>query len=58
MNGQDFKALRLAHGMTQRAAAVLLDVTVTTVSRWETGKVPITAQRALWIGSRLKRHLT
>jgi transcriptional regulator with XRE-family HTH domain len=36
--GDRLRALRLERGMTQREMAVRCDVTVATVSNWETGR--------------------
>jgi transcriptional regulator with XRE-family HTH domain len=38
MRGDDVKAWRLAHGLTQRRLAILLDVDKITISRWERGE--------------------
>lgn len=53
MTSDDFRALRESLGLTQMEIAVKLDVTITTVSRWENGHVTITEPRALWIRDKL-----
>lgn len=45
------KALRLS----QRALAEALGVTQHTVSRWEEGKIKLTAPRSLWLDVEMKR---
>lgn len=41
MTGAEFKAARLALGLTQPALAELFETTKRTIVRWETGAVPI-----------------
>lgn len=38
MRGRDVKEWRVAHGLTQRRLAALLDVDQITISRWESGR--------------------
>ena len=53
MTASEFKTIRERAGLTQMQAAVKLDVTIATVSRWENGHVPISPPRSLWIKSRI-----
>lgn len=47
MNGDDLRAWRAAHKLTQLDLAVLLDVRQNTVWRWEAGAVPVPLTVAL-----------
>lgn len=38
MRGEDVKTWRIAHGLTQRRLAILLDLDQVTISRWERGE--------------------
>jgi len=53
MTGQELRALRGRHRLTQAALARILGVTVTTVSRWECGRWKIDDLRADGIIHRL-----
>jgi len=47
MTGAELRAARRALGLSQRALAVLLDVTENTVARWERGELAIAHPRML-----------
>lgn len=42
MTGDDFKAWRTRHGLTQQQVAERIGVTANTVARWERGEIAIT----------------
>jgi DNA-binding transcriptional regulator YiaG len=56
MTPQDVKALRLRLGWTQREVAAALNVTVTTVARWEQGARAVTPLAATSLGLLAKLH--
>lgn len=39
MSGESLKRIRVRYGLTQTDAAILLDTTLTSVNRWERGKL-------------------
>ncbi len=56
MTGDELKQLRLEATLSQTGLARLLDVTVTTISRWENAVHPIDHLRADAIRARIARH--
>ncbi len=56
MTGQELQALRAKHGLTQAGLAGILEVTITTISRWENGHRKIESLRAAGIRARLAEY--
>ena len=52
----DIRALRVRMGMTQAAFADLLDVSRSTVSRWETGAHPPTSRHRIALSTVDRMH--
>jgi transcriptional regulator with XRE-family HTH domain len=55
MTPDEFRARRKALRLSQTALAEALGVTQHTVSRWEQGKMAITAPRSVWLDLEMKR---
>jgi transcriptional regulator with XRE-family HTH domain len=51
ISSEDIKKFREKEGMTQEDLARLLNVSVTTVSRWETGETKVTGTAAAVLGA-------
>ena len=58
MTAQDVKALRRRLGWTQRELAAALNVTVTTVARWEQGVRAVTPLAATSLGLLVRAYGT
>jgi len=56
MTGEELKALRHEHGLTQDALARIIDRTVDAVRKWEGGARPIDTFTARAIRLMLKEH--
>lgn len=55
MTPEDLRARRKALGLSQQKLAEALGVTQHTVSRWEEGKMKLSAPRSLWLDVEMKR---
>lgn len=55
MTGDDIRNIRAAMGLSQTALAEALGMTQRTITRWETGAVPISEPRAMWLRRELAR---
>jgi transcriptional regulator with XRE-family HTH domain len=56
--GSELRAIRLEIGLSQARLARELDVTVTTVARWERGEQTIGSPAAIWLALQaLKRGI-
>jgi transcriptional regulator with XRE-family HTH domain len=51
----ELRARRNALGLSQQKLAEALGVTQHTISRWEEGKMKITAPRSVWLDLEMKR---
>jgi transcriptional regulator with XRE-family HTH domain len=52
---EELRQRRKALGLSQRRLAEALGVTQHTVSRWEEGKIALTAPRSMWLDAEMKR---
>jgi predicted transcriptional regulator len=52
---EELRARRKALGLSQTKLAEALGVTQHTVSRWEEGKMKLTAPRSMWLDMEMKR---
>ena len=55
MTPEELRKRRLALSLSQVKLAEALGVTQHTVSRWEEGKIRLTAPRSLWLDVEMKR---
>lgn len=55
MTPEDLRERRKRLGLSQRELAEAFGVTQHTISRWEEGKIRITAPRSLWLDTEMKR---
>ena len=55
MTPDELRTRRKTLGLSQQSLAEALGVTQHTVSRWEEGKIALSAPRSLWLDTEMKR---
>jgi DNA-binding transcriptional regulator YiaG len=54
MQGKEFRKLRKGAGLTQRRLAITLNITETTISNWESGRIQVPRMAEIAINAIIK----